>query len=357
MSIQQLYDAARAILDEHNAVLGNNSPARIDPDAFILALQMAGGTAEDRLKLSHEKLLPLLTSSMDLGKIPISEQEKIPKPVAIASAIAKVLRGGTDTSKDERRPISDKKASRMTLKELVENFDPEEPTSTIGERLSKIAEDEPFIVYLDGREIDVEATLTLLKEVKKGYEGRELYGEEGEEKKVYAIGELPDNDVEENPIYRGRPLRPDGTCDQLSRSWEGISQEVRQFIAFALEHESGPEIEGDRDKAWALFDHALAGMKQLRKRYAKVAVDFDEAKKKNALPNLLITLNQSADFEDDDEEESSPFEHGQEVAWMANPLANNNAYFAVHKRDMIDPKYTMRSDKLRSCSLGKNKKR
>ena len=40
--------------------------------------------------------------------------------------------------------------------------------------------------------------------------------------------------VDENPIYAGRPLRPDGTCDQLNRSWEGVPLAIRQIIHIAI---------------------------------------------------------------------------------------------------------------------------
>jgi hypothetical protein len=110
------------------------------------------------------------------------------------------------------------------------------------------------------------------------------------------VGELPENYADENPLYRGRPLRPDGTCDQTNRSWEGVPLEVRQFIAFAAEYHDGIDVtgKGGLDRAHQAMDMALAldALEKLRKRYPEIAIDFDEDKKLGKLPTLQIPLGQ-----------------------------------------------------------------
>ena len=283
-NVQSLYDGALQIIQEHNQNLAEevspSTPGYVDPDKFVQCIKTSGGTSEDRLrKFRWEDILNCLPETNGV------------KPTILAKEIAALFRGNSESKTEsvEPRPVSKSKASKMTLRELVEHYDPAEPNS-VAKRLDEISRGEPFVVFSDGRQVNIDATFKLLQEVKDGYPGRDIY----EGKKVHVVGFIPDNDVDENPIYRGRPLRPDGTCDQLNRSWDGIPKDVRQFIAFALNHPSGPDVRGDRDKAWELFDLALAGMRELRKRYANVAVDFDEAAKRNELPHLLISLGQPA---------------------------------------------------------------
>lgn len=181
----------------------------------------------------------------------------------------------------------------MSLEQLISVFDPEDTDSAVGKRLSSISKGQKFIVYSDGRAIDVPNTLKLLQEIKRGFNGREDLDVDGTIKKVYRIGDLPDNYVDENPLYRDRPLRPDGTCDQLGRSWEGINQEIRQFIRVAMDIGA---LQINHEIAHTIFDMALepTALTKLKQRYRTAAVTFEDLKKTNKLPSLKILLNRKS---------------------------------------------------------------
>ena len=288
--LQDKYDSVRILLTAHNEALGESENSEekptgyVDPDSFSTCVKAAGGTSEERLKkFSYEDILECLPSHNNV------------KPKAIAKEIAQIFRGKDEEPQDvshSPKPVSSKKAERMTPRELVEHFDPEEPTNPVGSRLHEMSRGQAFIVYETGRIVDVNTTTKLLLELKSGFpEGRKTINVQGEIKPVYTIGYLPEHYVDENPIYEGRPLRPDGTCDQLNRSWEGVSLEVRQFVRLIAK-----SLTFNREQAHSYLDWALKpdAMSFYRNRYPELSVTFDRLKKEGKLPNLQIELGQPA---------------------------------------------------------------
>jgi hypothetical protein len=163
-----------------------------------------------------------------------------------------------------------------------------------------------------GRTIDVDTTFKLLQEVKQGFDGRKDVDVNGEIKEVHAVGALPDNFVDENPLYKNRPLRPDGMCDQTGRSWEGVPTAVRQFIRVAM---STGELEDiNIDKAHAIIDMAVAdnAITKLRSRYRKAAIEFDKLQNLGNLPKLKLMLKKGAGGS------SRPFDNAKKVQWITN---------------------------------------
>lgn len=305
---QDKLDSAVSIINEHNAALGDFSPNRIDSEKFINCLKLSGATSEDRLKkLSYEDILECLPDVFIEGLTP-----KKLKPVLIAKDIAKIFREKEEANTEEKRPVSKVKADRLTIPELIAALDPEDLSSPVTERLRKISRNQKFIVYSQGRTIDVETTKKLLDEIKQGFSGRDSIEVNGKFFKVYNIGELPEAYAEENPLYHNRPLRPDGTCDQLNRSWEGVPFQVRQFIYLGVESK---EIAVSREKAHDILDLVVSNnfekiMKTLRQRYTKTSLLFDEKEKTGKLPSLKITLSFNSS-----NDKIKPLDNGAIVKW------------------------------------------
>lgn len=323
MSLTDKFDAVVLLIKEHNAVVGTDQPGYVNPDDFLKCIKAQGGTNEDRLKdLSHEEILDCLPTFKS-GNTTV-------QPKSLAKQIAKIFRGKVESVVDENspRPVSAKKASNMTLYELVQAFDPEDSTSPVGKRLQEVSKGQPFIVYSQGRTIDVESTVKLLKEL-RDFGPRETYEVNGEIKEIYAVGELPDNYADENPLYPNRPLRPDGYCDQLNRSWEGVPLRVRQLIRLVLQVE-GLTISGSdgRERAHNLMDLALEtdAFNSLRKRYHKAAVEFDKLAKTNKLPPLTIALGRPV-AEAKKGAANRPFDKGHRVTWKRVPGVDANYQF------------------------------
>lgn len=283
MTLQDKYARIRSILEEHNAAIGGSGkPGYIDPDKFIETIKAVGGTTEQRLRrFSYEDLLQC---------IPYENFGKLPQPVVIAKEIAAVFREGDADGEGKR--ISHRRVEMMTPAELVAAFDVTEPTSPVGKRLREISRGEPFIVFQSGRTIDVERTVMILGEIKQGFPSRTIINTPGYPvRQVFRVGELPDAFADENPLYPGRALRPDGTCDQTNRSWDGINVEIRQLVRLAVK--SG-ECRTDIDTAHKILDISLQpnAMEMLTVRYPKAAVELNRLKSIGDLPKLRVSLNQ-----------------------------------------------------------------
>jgi hypothetical protein len=329
MSYQDRIDAVIALVREHNVAIGQTPDGKpnlgfIDPDKLITCIKASGGITEDRLKaMSYEDILICLP--------PVETPNGKQPPVIVAKEIAKIFRGKEDPAPaDEKRPISGKKADRMTPRELVEAFDPEEPTSSVGKRLSNMSKGKAFIIYESGRKVDTVNTLKVLLEVKSGYPEVAQLKIGNSVKKVYRIGELPNNFADENPLYVGRPLRPDGTCDQTGRSWEGISMEVRQLIRLAM---TTGELKIDNiDTAHNVLDLVVRpdAANLIKFRYQKAAVLFDE--KPDDRPKLKITLDavESKESQDNLKGNHSPFDDGRRVVWAPSP---DGHYYSARNRE------------------------
>ncbi len=319
MSIQEKFDAARALIEQHNVVLGGEQAlGYVTPDNFINCIKLAGGTTEDRLKaMSYEDILQCLPAPANpAGGSPI-------KPVSLAKDIAKIFRGKEDST-HEARPVSAKKAAQMSLRELVEAYDPEESENPVGKRLKEISKGEQFIVFTSGRSVDVETTVKLLEEIKQGHDGRKNINVNGEVKEIHHVGDLPDNLVDENPLYRNRPLRPDGTCDQTNRSWNGIPVAVRQFIRIAMDIGSLKNISFER--VHDIMDMLMEGnsVAKLSQRYPDAAVEFKKLENIGKLPTLKLVLKRN---KEEAGRSNRPFENPKKVAWGRASLRSGYSAF------------------------------
>jgi hypothetical protein len=296
MSLQEKFDSALALVNSHNNAIGENKPGFVNPEQFIDCIKASGGTTEDRLKgFSYEDILNCLPSNTNPAGVTI-------KPIYLAKDIAKVFR---DKVEEEKRPVGNKKADRMTLKELIENFDPEDFDNAVAKRLREIVKDNKFIVYSSGRTVDIETTSKLLTEIKNGFGGLDNIDVKGQTKKVYKLGELPNFLADENPLYPNRKLRPDGTCDQTGRSWEDVPLNVRQLIRVAIDID---ELDVNIDLANNVIDMAIAddAFNKLRKRYRNSAVRFDELAETDNLPKLKVPMKKG---------EGNIFNEGKKVNW------------------------------------------
>lgn len=317
MTYQEKLDAAIVLIQEQNDVIGKEGSGRIDIEKFKTVLKAYGAISVDDLnKLSWEDILNLFDASY------VSTPVLAPK--LLAQRLAKVFRDKVESTEEERRPVTTKKAERMTLRELVECFDPEEFGSPVALRLKAYTKDQPFIVFAEGRMVDVETTFKLVSEIKSGWEGPKTVEVKGVIKPVYRIGELPDNYADENPIYVGRPLRPDGTCDQTGRSWAGVELKVRQFVRLALEKGF---IKANIDNAHDVLDRALQpdALPKLRQRYRDISILFDELEKTGKLPRLQIALKSQKNMGG----QGRPFDDGKRVEWVVPSQPHANYYSAT----------------------------
>lgn len=281
MSYQQRLESALALVSEHNSAVGQGNPGCVDGEKFVANLKALGATSENDLNdLTWEQVLKCL--NLAIATPAAIEPQKLAQKCC-AVGVFRDEKAAEVTPVPGTVVVSDKKAAKMTLRQLVENFDPEEPDNAVGKRLASIAKGRPFIVYKEGRTVHVDATFAQIAALKQGHPPMDVAMVEGLPVRVYCLGELPENKAEENPLYPGRPLRPDGTCDQTLRSYNGVPKEVRQLLKFACltgARKGGLDINnvGDANN-WIDVAVGTEPMKKLRERFAKIVPAFEKAVK------------------------------------------------------------------------------
>lgn len=273
MDSKLLYDAkleqALAIFVNFNAA----AETKIDTEAFVTNLKAAGGVSEEALKLITAEDL------IELGL-----------PKLVARQVAEIFKKSNNPpASDSKKFVSERKVASLTLQQLVENYDPAEFDNPVGKRLLEISKGHPCIAFDDKGCVIVEPSTKEVKALKEGYAPRSFKNVDGVPTKLYPIGEKPGNFVDENPLYPGRALR-DGECDQTNRSWDLVPQTTRQLLYLAITRTNELQINQLKD-AHDTMDFVVSkrNFNEVRARFPRASILFDELKLENKLPLLTLT--------------------------------------------------------------------
>ena len=275
-----------ALIKEHNKLMQDvtQDDLKIDVELFKRKLSLIGGTSDERCKgLSHEEITECF--------VPIDGIY----PKLLIKEIAKIFRGKEDSgyatsnsSLKEKKYLSSKDVSKMSTRELVENYSVDESESNVTKRLKEISKGMKCVVFKN-KLPDVEKTFLLIQEIIKNYPERKFFVEGNEVYETYKIGDNPYDLVDENPIYVNRPLRLDESCDQTGRSWNGVSTEIRQFVRLISVTIGNVNLE----TAHKLIDYAISAdpIKTLSMYYPAAKLEFNRLKDSGDLPKLKISLS------------------------------------------------------------------
>lgn len=253
--------------------------------------------SEQSLKVDATKVLSHLKEigAHDLASLAECKNEDLIE-AGVPRLLARQITSTIFRVRDEGVPkhVSDKKAEHMNPEELLGRYVPD-TDNAVSRRLTAMGGKSRFVVFEPGSTtVDVQTSAKLLKEVKDGFGERVdgIVSTANGPRRAYRVGEKPNNLVDENPLYPTRALRPDGTCDQTGRSWDGIPLEVRQLVALA--RQTG-ELSVTLDKAHDVLDRILSDPSQamlaMATRYRKAALVFEEGKVLGTLPPLKVVLN------------------------------------------------------------------
>lgn len=257
------------------------------PASFRREIETIGGVSDEALR--HCTLQDLL----DVGK----KSSRAEIPLLVLKQIAAVFAADSQDGGEFRAAtgyVSERKADQMTLGELLGRYVPDDENA-VSRKLSSLAKGQPFIVYDSNGAVNVAVSVKLLSELRKGYPARPHYADNGTVYPLYKVGEAVDTTVDENPIYLGRPLRPDGTCDQTGRSWNGISQELRQFVAVIASSSGSRTLE----QAHALLDEVTASADEaaavgrLTSRYPASRLNYLSLQRLGKLPILRVQMSKN----------------------------------------------------------------
>jgi hypothetical protein len=270
MSYDQKIQSARKVIDEHNA----NADNQINFEEFTKKLINLGGSSEESLKaVSWEDL-------QDCGL-----------PKIIARRLTFLFRQDSDNEGGKSTYVSEKKVGTLSYRELVERYNPKDVKNPVGKRLKDLSDNKKFIVFDDNSKVIIDETIRLLEDIVNGLPEVETAFVNKRPLQTYSVGERPDFYAEENPIYPGRALRSNETCDQTGRSWQGVSIEIRQLLYLAIDTDEF--VISSVSDAHDILDKVLSkecSFDRLRGRYPEASKAFDEASKIGTLPLLKIKI-------------------------------------------------------------------
>jgi len=167
-------------------------------------------------------------------------------------------------------------------RELLSELD--EGATEIAEVLAKRTRGRHCIV-LDGEgNVDVEASLELVKIAKKQPTKSE-HRVKGKLVRVYRPGQWLARPLDESPFVIGEPLVRD-YCAASETDWKDVSHEARVLARIYIQHceTAKPSLRDFR----AICDDAREGVKNFRDKYGKAAMLYDEMSAQDKLPKLKI---------------------------------------------------------------------
>jgi hypothetical protein len=267
-------------------------------EAFNASLLPPGTTVElsPGLKVSgsvdlaeFEKKLQGLGARTDETLVQVSweDLEHCGLPKLLAKQVAGELRGAEASD----AYVSQKKVDRMSFEQLLERYDPRDD-NLVAKKLRELSGGKRFIVF-EGDQVDQKASLRLLLELKRGMgEVPIAVSTAGGPAKTYKVGDVPNDELDENPLYPGRALRTDETCDQTLRSWKGIAPQIRQLVYLAVTRTGEIKVSSLAD-AHDVLDRCLAkeavdNPAHFTSRYPKATLIYRELQDKSQLPRLKV---------------------------------------------------------------------
>ena len=298
MSYDSKIAAVREVVEQHNLNVTDNFN-KVDFDQFLEKLRNMGGSSDEALKaVSWEDLHDCHEGGL---------------PKIMARRLSYVFRqDSSDGVGSSSAYVSTKKANMLTPKELMKRYNPKDVKNSVGKRLKDLSIGKAVIVFNDNGKVNVEASVALLDDIMNGLPEVETAFVSGRPYPVYKIGDRLDAYSEENPLYPGRPLRSEETCDQTGRSWAGIPVITRQllYIAISQTHELVVKTVAD---AGDVMDRVMSQdctLATLRSRYPKASKSHDKLLKIGRLPLLKIKLGGNSNSKSND-----PFGSSKPKIW------------------------------------------
>ena len=235
-------------------------------------------------------------------------------PIAKIRLAMKYLRGPKDSQKTdsidpELVALKNKYGIRMKLEdvqpsELLENYHPEQLSHPVTTALKKKFGEQKIIVFKsDSKIVDIDATSNYIADLEQGFPEQETVESDGELVRLYAVGQIPNQMIEEDPLFEGSPLKR-GRSIVNRINWTDIDYTIRTFCRIIVTREDIDvndrfhiqelmklaqkrqiEVKGDNKK--------MVIPSELREVYPEAYLEYRELAKKNELPKLTITMEQA----------------------------------------------------------------
>jgi len=289
------------------------NPATATPDSWESRIETAATflgitpeeVVESLLELGVEKEPAGLEMLSDDSISPFGDLMKVfgdvrEIPIAKVRLAAKYLRGPKDSAKtDTLDPelVELKKKYGFKLKmqdvdpaELLTHYHPERPSHPVTQALKKRFGRQNVIIFKpDSKTVDVDETANYMADLEQGYPEQDTVESDGVLVRVYPVGQVPNQMVDEDPLFPGQPLKRERSI--INRvNWNNIDEETRKFCRIVVDND---EIDVNNKLEVRQFMRLVSkGIKELASTYPEVDLEYRELKQKDELPKLHLSLEE-----------------------------------------------------------------
>jgi len=186
------------------------------------------------------------------------------------------------------------KMENVDPSELLPYYHPEKPNHPVTLSLRKRFGNQAIIIFKpESKEVAVEETANYIADLAQGFPEQETVEVDGMLVRLYSVGKIPNQLINEDPLFPGQPLKRERSV--VNRvNWDGINEEVRKFCRIIA-------IRGDidTDDRFAVksliktVSHAQTAMQELRDLFPEADLEYRERKEKDNLPKLRLTLEEA----------------------------------------------------------------
>lgn len=176
----------------------------------------------------------------------------------------------------------------LGVEDLIPLYKPNK-NNRITEALRKKFGNDPIIAFKpDSSEVAIEETINYLADLEQGFNKEESIDVDGELVRLYPLGIVPNQQVDEDPLFVGVPLKRDrSTVNRVS--WDGIDLETRQFFRLLM-----AKKDIDPNNRIALSQIMNKTMKELKAMFPETYLFLKECKLNNTIPTLKMSLTDAA---------------------------------------------------------------
>ena len=272
MSLTARLGAVKAILQEFFSSSGQED----NSEHMIADLRKAGAVNESfAAEMTIEDVL-----------------QAVSVPTPVARKIVKAL--GNDKTEAEKQivvvcddPVT--MALRMSNRQLVEAFDPDEADSPVAQRLIQKVGTNPFIVWDDDHgKILIDSSVECLEDIIGNYPKRDSMVVDGVTRPVLPIGIRPNIYADENPVVPCEILRRDGTSAK-NVEWGSIDIEIRKLLRVALA-DTKELVVPNEYQCWK--EVTGKSLEEIGRMYPAAFLRYKELRSANTEPKLRIGLKQ-----------------------------------------------------------------
>lgn len=181
----------------------------------------------------------------------------------------------------------------LGVEELLPHYKPNKKNRVYETLLKKFGDKAIVAFKPDSTEVAVNETLDYIADVEAGLPEEDTIDVDGELVKLYPIGKIPNQVVDEDPMFEGQPLKRGRSM--INRfNWSVVKLEYRQLFRILVDRNDVDP--NDRVNVANLIKKTISELKEL---FPEAYMTYKDLKAKGDLPKLVLSLDEATTKKND----------------------------------------------------------